>query len=472
MNPFKNKYFLIIFLVAILLRINTIGSHHIDHDEWYTLDVASRPFLEMHAYIIDDVHLPLYYYATKVTFMTFGVSEFSLRLPAVLFGIAGIVVFFMFLWKFFGKTPAYLGTSLLAVSGFHVAHSLTARMYSLLFLLTVLAMYFLYDLLEKWDSKQFFYLIVVNILLFYTHIFAFFFFIFVISVLFVYNWRKAMSFGIYVCLSSIPVFLFYLYQAYRKYTGESHANWMHFVGSSPKDIYYVFSAMSSSYVLSVAFITLFILFIVINYRNLKFFNKSLLLLLQIVIGVSIPLFIHFFIEPMYALRYFMIVYPAYLTSVVLSLTYLLKKKRILTFVIIGLIFFFTLFAVSLYQIDRYSINVESKECQEQFKNILDNQNDTLFVTTRWLNDWHPGHRPTTNAFDFYAERFNQNFTFINEFGTTVETNYSSIVIMSPMIRNQFFNDSGWFLLQESSCRFAGVGHDYGFDYRKYVVLNN
>lgn len=424
----------------------------------------------MHPYIIDDVHPPLYFYVTKFFFLIFGVSEFSLRLPAVIFGLLGVIAFFIFTRRFFGIIPAYIGTSLLAISGFHIAYSLMARMYSLLFFLVVLAMYFFYSMLEKWNSSDFYYLVLSMVLLFYTHIFAFFFFLFVMFVLALYNWRKALIFAGIVGSLSIPIFMFYVYQVYRKITGESHANWMYHIDSSPIEIYYVFSAMSSSYVLSVPFILIFFLFIFLYYKKFKLFNFHFLLLLQVCITISIPLIFHFFVEPMYALRYFMIAYPAFLLCIILSLSYLIKFNRILAVLLITLIFFFTLFATGIYETQRLQINSQSKACAIEYDELLEMQKNSSFFVTRWLNDWHPNQRITDHAFKFYSTRFNTNLSFVNSFNTQFLVNESYVVIISPMIRNQFINDSNLVLVQERSCRFTGFGHNYGYDYRKYRVV--
>jgi 4-amino-4-deoxy-L-arabinose transferase-like glycosyltransferase len=450
MNPFKNKFFLIIFFIALLLRVQMMWSFDIDHDEWYTLDVASRPFIEMHQYIIDDVHLPLYYYASKIVFMLFGVSEFSLRIPAVLFGLAGIVVFFMFLWKFFGKAPAYLGTSLLAVSGFHVAYSLTARMYSLLFLLTVISMYFLYSYIQKPTNKNFWYLVICNILLFYTHLFAVFFFLFELIVLYRKSIKETFKLILYTGIGSIPVFLFYLYQVYKKIVGMSHANWM-----SPthySEIYWVFSAMSSSYVLTTAFIALFALFIFVFWKKISVFGKEQFLVLQVLICISIPMFITLFIEPIFALRYFMVAYPAFLICIILMLDHIRKINRIVFIVLIAAIFFFTIFAVGIFHVDKVLVQDYTKGCYSYIADELHaHENITIFVP-RWLNDWHPHNHPTTHAFDFFRKRFDIPMTLVNYHHTQPEVNTKLVAILSPTLYHPYINDSNWTYIYDHYCR--------------------
>lgn len=450
MNPFKDKAFLIILLVAILLRVNMMWSFDIDHDEWYTLDVASRDFIDMHKYIIDDVHVPLYLYISKAFFMIFGVSEFSLRLPAVIFGILGIIVFFVFMTRFFGKKIAYLGTGLLAISGFHIAHSLNARMYSLLFLLTISAMYFLYSLMEKWNNKDLFYIIIINILLFYTHLFAVFFFIFQLILLFRKNIFETLKFCFFVAIGSIPVGIFYLYQVYKKIIGDSYGDWMY--PTSIDEIYWVFSAISSSYVLTPAFILLFLLFIVLNYKKILSFSKEMFLVLQIVICVTIPLLITFFIEPIFALRYFMVAYPAFFIIIILTLWDIKKRSLWLFLVLIALIIFFTLYAIMLFHTEKVRVHEEAIACYNQMNEELHWPENVTLVVQRWLNDWYPTHRPTNKAYDYFTNRFDHEFIFVNEHHTTLNITTERVILFGPTLFHPYVDASNWTFFRETVCR--------------------
>lgn len=108
-----------------------------------------------------DFHPPLYYLVLKAWTSVFGYSEFSLRLPSVIFSILTILLVF----KYFGFWPSLL----LAANPLYLYYSQEARMYSLATLL-VFSAYLAFR-----NRKYFFYFLFVFLSLstFYGSIFVF-----------------------------------------------------------------------------------------------------------------------------------------------------------------------------------------------------------------------------------------------------------------------------------------------------------
>jgi uncharacterized membrane protein len=99
------------------------------------------PFL---ATILWDPHPPLYSFLMTLWIQLFGDGEISIRLPALISGLATIALTF-FLAKFLFSTRVGLGAALLlALSPTHIWYSQEARSYSLIMAVTLLAVYSLF----------------------------------------------------------------------------------------------------------------------------------------------------------------------------------------------------------------------------------------------------------------------------------------------------------------------------------------
>ncbi len=78
-----------------------------------------------------------------------GTDPWVLRLPAILFGIAGVWAFWLVARQIWPRPPALLGTLLFAVSYHHIYYSQSARGYSAFLFFTLLATGCLLRLLER-----------------------------------------------------------------------------------------------------------------------------------------------------------------------------------------------------------------------------------------------------------------------------------------------------------------------------------
>jgi uncharacterized membrane protein len=90
-----------------------------------------------------NVHLPGYFYLMHYWIRWFGISEFSLRLPAVIFGALAALMLLFLGKELFGLLPGVVSALLLALSPEQIYFSQQARMYSLLVLLAISSSYLL-----------------------------------------------------------------------------------------------------------------------------------------------------------------------------------------------------------------------------------------------------------------------------------------------------------------------------------------
>jgi uncharacterized membrane protein len=137
----RNLHWLII-LTGAVLRIVGLGRDALWYDEAFTAWLAGLPLREMFDAIAGDVHPPAWYLIEWAVTRLFGASEFALRVPACLIGIANVWLAWSVTRRLAPRPVALLATGIFALAPFQIYYSQEARMYQLLqcaVLLAVLA---------------------------------------------------------------------------------------------------------------------------------------------------------------------------------------------------------------------------------------------------------------------------------------------------------------------------------------------
>ncbi len=449
-----------LLLIFMSLRLFLLFDVLTDHDEFYTIDVISRGWVDMHIFMSDDVHLPLFFYILKLVSIFVGVDHNILRFVSIVFGAAGLFVFYLLLRKFFPVGTSLIGLALLGVSVFHVSYSQILRMYSLLFFATCLALYFFILLLKKGLVPNYIIGFILScISLMYTHFYGslvVFFLTFLICYEFVLRKKSSkvtkkrllgMIFGL--VLSSIPFILFMLYQVYRKVIGSSYGNWMEPTHYSA--FFAIFSSLSGSYILMPLLLLLYVygLYVAIKKKHrLMIYVGALGLFL-----IFFPMLISIHITPIFAIRYFIVALPSaiilsvygflafkekysvlalvliassvynksiYAAAFETRLTFILVSSMLIVLcwlfiprlnfpqvrnIIIVLILFFLCLSTYVYFGERMRLHHDADSCLVNAQSYLASVEEGLFFTPRWLNFWAENHRPTPHGHEYYLSRF-------------------------------------------------------------------
>jgi len=117
-----------------------------------------------------DNHPPLYYLALKFWTAIFGMSELSLRLPSVIFGVLTIYVVFKIngsMGEKYKKNAVFIA-AILATSQIHVYYSQEARMYSMATFLVCLSVFLFLRTLNAAKPSSWILFALVNALIFLT----------------------------------------------------------------------------------------------------------------------------------------------------------------------------------------------------------------------------------------------------------------------------------------------------------------
>ncbi len=132
---------LAVLAIGFALRLYQLGTESLWIDEGYSLRDARASLSLLDA-------RPLYYNMLH-WWMRFGESEAWLRMPAVIFGVASILMVYLVGRRLHGHAPAIVASLLVAVSPLHVNHSQEIRMYSLVTFIVTLGVLLFLQFAEK-----------------------------------------------------------------------------------------------------------------------------------------------------------------------------------------------------------------------------------------------------------------------------------------------------------------------------------
>ena len=134
--------------MAVVLRLVSLNqSLWLDEATSVNVAVMSLPDF-FNKFIPADFHPPLYYLFLMGWSRVFGISEISLRIPSVIFGVATVYFVYLIAKKLFDRKTALIAGVLSATSGLLIYYSQEARMYSLTALLVSMLFYFFLE--KKW----------------------------------------------------------------------------------------------------------------------------------------------------------------------------------------------------------------------------------------------------------------------------------------------------------------------------------
>lgn len=154
--------YLILILALVLRAIKLDQSFWLD-EAINVVNAQNLPLWEyLTRYPIGDFHPPLYFAILWIWSHLFGFTEWVVRIPSVIFGIASVFMTYLLGKLIFEKKVALLAGLFLSLSPLHVYYSQEARMYSLAAFSVALSFYFLIRLK---DGLRFFWGYIFSLIL-------------------------------------------------------------------------------------------------------------------------------------------------------------------------------------------------------------------------------------------------------------------------------------------------------------------
>ena len=163
-----------IFALSFLLRFYRLGEHDFWYDEIYSVYYAKNPWGNWNA--------PLYWIALHFWVKIFGFSEFSLRLPSMLFSFLTTGVVFLLGKELFNRKTAILATLLIVLSPFHLWYAQEARDYGMVVFWGTLSSYILFLAVKENRFKRWLAFTLVSLAGVYTN----YFYVFLVMAQFLY----------------------------------------------------------------------------------------------------------------------------------------------------------------------------------------------------------------------------------------------------------------------------------------------
>ncbi|MCR4407467.1 MAG: glycosyltransferase family 39 protein [Anaerolineae bacterium] len=200
---------ILILLLAFSLRVYGLNVKGLSFDEAGSAYIAGLGTVGMFAYLKRAIfeHPPLYYFLLSVWTSLAGRSEFALRYFSVLAGVLLVPLTYRLARLLSGRRVALLSAFLLTFSSFHVQYSHDARMYALLAVWGLLAIYFFVLALIENRWRWWIGFILSALLALYTHYYGGLIIVFA-NVFFCVNWRQFRPLlGKFTLIQLIPALL-------------------------------------------------------------------------------------------------------------------------------------------------------------------------------------------------------------------------------------------------------------------------
>ena len=156
--------------VGGFLRLYGLEFHSLWQDEGLQYYVATQNSLGELFQQRRSFHPPLSFMINHV-FLVFGGSDFLLRLPSALFGMASLPLMYVLARDLTSKREAVFAVLVLALSPFHIWYSQEGRMYSQLLFVSLLSSVILMQALKRGQARWWFYYAIVSAAGIYTHVF-------------------------------------------------------------------------------------------------------------------------------------------------------------------------------------------------------------------------------------------------------------------------------------------------------------
>ncbi len=113
-------------------------------------------FMPIHFHSLAEWRTPLYLYSAVPTVAVFGISPLGVRLPAAIFGILGVYIFYLLIKQITNhQSLITVASFLLAISPWHIQYSRAGFEVTLLLLLLLLGLYFFFKSLPGRQAGKF-----------------------------------------------------------------------------------------------------------------------------------------------------------------------------------------------------------------------------------------------------------------------------------------------------------------------------
>lgn len=253
---FKKYAFLFALIAAIVFfRCYDLGSQSIYGDEGYSIYYSQQQFSELLPFFLKDQNPPLHMMLLHFWMKLFGVSDVSAKAMSVFFSVLAAIVLYAFSKKYLDKTATVLVSVLFLMSNAQQFYATEVRTYALIQFLCISSFYIYFRLLASAQKKDIFLLLLINLLLLFSHYLSVFIFVvqFLCCFLFLKQHKKGVLFYFISQVLTLIVFIPWLRimlgnipktgSFWNQAPGLDELRWHIHIINGNERLFYVFSAI-------------------------------------------------------------------------------------------------------------------------------------------------------------------------------------------------------------------------------------
>jgi mannosyltransferase len=334
---------LILVFINFFIKVIFLSSNSLGGDEPFSVYHAQMGIASIIQLLSEGNNPPFYEIILSYWIKLFGISEFSVRFPSLIFSSITVLYIYKLGTKYLNKRIGLYASIIFIFSNYHILFAHEARVYSLLGLLSVVSMYYFIGLihqvihtnennkLKSTVRKKLIILIIINTLIIYSHYFGFFIII-TQTIFIVSNRTLALKCWKYLLICLVLIGLLYLPNIYvvlnRFLESSSNGTWVK-PPNGLDSVYNMLRHFSNAPVVAgcviLVFVSSFMKFI-INKRSEQecIYNRLIVFwfvfIFFFMFGIS-------YLVPMFLDRYLMPAAIAFCIVLGISLDYIIKIRK-------------------------------------------------------------------------------------------------------------------------------------------------
>ncbi len=344
LSGFNTNSTLIIPLIMVaantILKGIFLGSNSIAGDEPFSIYIAQMDIPSIISQLSSGNNPPLYEILLHYWIKLFGISPLSVRFLSLIFSSVTVLFICLTGKKFINHRVGVVASIIFILSNYHTLFAHEARVYAMMGMLTVMSMFFYLKSISSESSrkKHWVFLLIINVLLIYSHYFGFF----VLAVQLIHfvahkkliqkTWKPFLIVNVASLTAYIPNIKIVLH---RFIDSSSNGTWIK-APDGLESLYNMLWSFSNAPVVAVISIAALVAALIKLIFTRKQHSYRKIIIHMIIIWFALPFFLMFFISfyiPMFLDRYLMVAAVGYPLLLAVSSDFILQKPGWLKYLI-------------------------------------------------------------------------------------------------------------------------------------------